>query len=452
MKNLTLVTLLAALLTLNSIAQTGPEQVTISVSGNLIGQSASMTMEFSSQGSNQFDVADSSTLALPLNHVIISEDSLLPLLLTSISLWTLSSDSVSIDHFDARPEFDRTTSFLFGIKSPFTDTLTITANTSWINDPSDTSSNSAISYVYLEEISTGNYYQLLNQNVSIVVSDSMLMPMNYRLHIVAQPLVFGVNPLCFGGNNGSITLHNPHCTQWNYVVYENGIPVQSATVSNPDTVISALPAGVYQVAIHMNNFLADSEEVILTDPAQVVAEFSSTEILSQVQFANESVGSTSYSWTFGDSNGSTDINPLHTYPGAGNYDVTLTASDANGCSSAVTHTVSIFSSMAYNGPDFLLIDPQADQANNAEQRNGIQMFNVYAADQALTISMDVPAEGNYAVNVFNMNGELISSSNQSVEKGNVVFQVHHEITISGIYLVSVHGGDQQFTKRIFIQK
>lgn len=61
-----------------------------------------------------------------------------------------------------------------------------------------------------------------------------------------------------------------------------------------------------------------------------------------VQFINTSLNATSYSWDFGDGNISTASDPLHTYAVAGNYAVTLVASDA--CRAfAVTGSVHVVS-------------------------------------------------------------------------------------------------------------
>ena len=55
-----------------------------------------------------------------------------------------------------------------------------------------------------------------------------------------------------------------------------------------------------------------------------------------VSFTDQSTGSpTSWKWTFGDGNTSTEKNPVHTYNKSGRYTVTLTASNANG-SNALT--------------------------------------------------------------------------------------------------------------------
>ena len=54
-----------------------------------------------------------------------------------------------------------------------------------------------------------------------------------------------------------------------------------------------------------------------------------------VQFTDTSTGGpTSWAWTFGDGTTSTQASPLHTFPAAGAYDVTLTATNAQGSTSA----------------------------------------------------------------------------------------------------------------------
>ena len=50
-----------------------------------------------------------------------------------------------------------------------------------------------------------------------------------------------------------------------------------------------------------------------------------------VSFTDQSTGSpTSWKWTFGDGNDSTDKNPVHIYNKSGNYTVSLTTTNAEG--------------------------------------------------------------------------------------------------------------------------
>ncbi len=54
-----------------------------------------------------------------------------------------------------------------------------------------------------------------------------------------------------------------------------------------------------------------------------------------VSFQNNSVGATNYSWDFGDGTITGGLNPTHTYTTVGNFSVTLTAINANGCSDTI---------------------------------------------------------------------------------------------------------------------
>lgn len=60
-----------------------------------------------------------------------------------------------------------------------------------------------------------------------------------------------------------------------------------------------------------------------------------------VNFSNFSQNASNYAWDFGDGNSSVEENPTHTYAAAGEYEVTLTASNADGESASTTNTVII---------------------------------------------------------------------------------------------------------------
>ena len=63
-----------------------------------------------------------------------------------------------------------------------------------------------------------------------------------------------------------------------------------------------------------------------------VPDASFTEIVNDltVDFTNNTTDATSYSWDFGDGNGSTDSDPSHTYDMDGTYTVILIASNSCG--------------------------------------------------------------------------------------------------------------------------
>jgi len=61
----------------------------------------------------------------------------------------------------------------------------------------------------------------------------------------------------------------------------------------------------------------------------------------EVTFTNFSQNATTYAWDFGDGNSSSDKDPVHTYAGAGDYTVTLTASNSDGQNAQRSESLSI---------------------------------------------------------------------------------------------------------------
>ena len=66
--------------------------------------------------------------------------------------------------------------------------------------------------------------------------------------------------------------------------------------------------------------------------AYLKADFSYRTLDKTAWFTDESFGMSivQWHWTFGDRNYSYDQNPVHTFPGYGTYNITLTVTNANG--------------------------------------------------------------------------------------------------------------------------
>ncbi|MEN9443371.1 MAG: hypothetical protein RIS47_261, partial [Bacteroidota bacterium] len=83
-------------------------------------------------------------------------------------------------------------------------------------------------------------------------------------------------------------------------------------------------ASGFGVNSYVDGFMIDDFEVKYTPPT---AEFSSDRVSlfpnESIQFADKSVGATSWYWDFGDGETATSQNPLHTYKIKGTYSVTL---------------------------------------------------------------------------------------------------------------------------------
>ena len=83
------------------------------------------------------------------------------------------------------------------------------------------------------------------------------------------------------------------------------------------------------------------KDPVVNDPiASFQYEVSSDNYL-EVTFTNYSQNATSYSWNFGDSETSTEANPVHTFAATGSYTVTLTATNADGASHVYSEDITI---------------------------------------------------------------------------------------------------------------
>jgi gliding motility-associated-like protein len=121
----------------------------------------------------------------------------------------------------------------------------------------------------------------------------------------------------------------------------------TSTVTNPTHTYTA--PGTYTVTLY-NTYAncTDSAAQPITVNTLPVANFTAPvrfkcEPSLIVNFQDLSTGAVSWQWNFGDGNTSALQNPVHTYTNYGNYNVTLTVTNALGC----THTIV--------QPDFIII-------------------------------------------------------------------------------------------------
>ncbi|TLX74914.1 PKD domain-containing protein [Labilibacter sediminis] len=77
----------------------------------------------------------------------------------------------------------------------------------------------------------------------------------------------------------------------------------------------------------------DIEIVVFPKPTAFFEAFPNVVTIpgEEVSFANKSIDATEYFWDLGDGNTSTEVNPVHEYKQAGNFDISLKATNEYGC-------------------------------------------------------------------------------------------------------------------------
>ena len=148
-----------------------------------------------------------------------------------------------------------------------------------------------------------------------------------------------------------------------------------------------------------------------------LADFTYLENSGVVSFTNTSLNAESYAWHFGDTNTSTDENPIHTYTQVGDYEVELVVAKCG-----VTHTYSTtvsVSSLSIEDAMFksLKLFPNPTQHNlkiegiTIETIQSIKLFNLLGKPLTVsfnktesTVDMSALASGNYFLEIITKDG------------------------------------------------
>ncbi len=134
-----------------------------------------------------------------------------------------------------------------------------------------------------------------------------------------------------------------------------------------------------------------------------------------VTFTNQSTGGGSYLWDFGDSNTSTDENPVHTYASGGSYTVTLTLT--NDCGTDVFSDVIAVSTVSVYTPDLhveVFPNPVEDKLTirtksvildmSLYNLQGIKIIDNKVNDTGVTLSLENIASGTYILKLITESG------------------------------------------------
>lgn len=161
------------------------------------------------------------------------------------------------------------------------------------------------------------------------------------------------NLLAIGNITTSFNAPDSICALTNFTLTNTSSPApisaawtfgDATTSSLINPVKSYTNPGTYQIRL-INTYANCSDSAFRTIRvlALPVANFSAPDSVDcrapfTVNFQNNSIGAVSWQWNFGDGNSSNLQNPSHTYTSAGNYTVTLTVTNASGCTANISKT------------------------------------------------------------------------------------------------------------------
>lgn len=157
--------------------------------------------------------------------------------------------------------------------------------------------------------------------------------------------------------------------QWNFGDGHTGSGQSTThTYATPGTYYATLTVSTG------NGHCTDQITRTVTVKPQPTAGFTASTVCmgEATQFTNTSTGQNiiSNQWNFGDGQSSTSQNPTHTYSQAGTYNVTLTVQAQGGCSSQISHTVTVNSKPTAGFTATTVCQGEATQFTNTSTPSG----------------------------------------------------------------------------------
>lgn len=196
-------------------------------------------------------------------------------------------------------------------------------------------------------------------------------------------------------NLGNVTYH------WN---------LGNGNTSNMPAPVVTYPAGNYVASLSVTTPLGcmaqSSGGGVIHSYANPTAQFDASPWITNIDapiidFTDQSAGAiTSYSWIFGEGGTSSVQNPSHNFMDVGTFDVELTVTDTNGCSSSVDHPITI--SPVYDVEIPTAFTPSTDGPGSGQYVTGDLSNDVFYPFVRFVT--------NFRMRIFNRWGELIFES------------------------------------------
>ncbi|MCH8318888.1 MAG: PKD domain-containing protein, partial [Bacteroidetes bacterium] len=172
---------------------------------------------------------------------------------------------------------------------------------------------------YRAVVTEGTCLPYYSETVQITINNITVSAGANLIICAGESVVIGGSPTASGGAA-------PYFYSW-----DPAVGLSDSTVANPTA--SPVSTATYTVTITDTNGCTAIDNVTITVYPLPTADFSATTVCSgtPTQFTDLSSSFVIWSWDFGDADTSSLPNPAHTYASPGTYSVTLTVTDANGC-------------------------------------------------------------------------------------------------------------------------
>jgi|GEM_PF-3327407 len=298
-----------------------------------------------------------------------------------------------------------------------------------------------IECVYLEDKQTNKFIDLKVAKNYSFSSNFGTINNRFYIHFSGISEVETANSSCEYTNDGKATVTAMGTGPWTYTWKDNsGKTIKTFTSSNSSDSILNLKEGKYSVEITGSGLCGKTtKNFTIQANNAIVAKFQSPSKVKlsnggKVDFINQSVNATTYSWSFGDGNLSNQQNPTHYYLSKGIYNVELTATNKD-CQSTLKQAVEV-------------IDDLTGIATYAT--SGINLFP-NPVKTGGTVNLSFTDFTSYAnVEITDISGRVIFTANLNINGNSVSFLLPENIT-DGNYQLMVKTDSQSKNFRILVK-
>ncbi len=277
----------------------------------------------------------------------------------------------------------------------------------------------------LFNLTQGIYSVEISGGVCGILKDTIVVNTLSDLSISSN----STNVSCNGMSDGLITV----------LVAGGNIPYTYSWNTGATTSVINVNAGNYSVVITDSIGCSKNYTTIITQPSPIIAGFTaSTDILNlqmanSITFTNTSLGAIYYQWDFGDTSGiDFSESPAHSYFYAGNYTVTMVASDGT-CSDTVHAEIVVVDSTF------------TTSVNNSNSFSNDVKVLYDGSDVCLSFHFDKATDVN--IYVYNLLGEKIVELDSLYVQDQII---KLPVMLGGIYVAVAETSKAIISKKIFV--
>ncbi len=307
-------------------------------------------------------------------------------------------------------------------------TFTITAEGISSFDPT--------SYIYLEDKVTGAM-QNLRANTSYTFSMTATEDVNrFVLHFTPKAELSSTNSNCAG--EGQINIEQPGTANWSYTVVDhNTTTIATGTLNQNSPIQLSVAAGVYTVTLIDNNGYTVVKQMQVTGASPITANFSSSKQTAeegeQINFTVTTPSAINTTWSMGDGTTYTTANATHQYQSEGSYTVTLTVTNADGCTDTKTQVITVTAK-----------EEVVSGISHLTDKNGIAMWS-HGKKVYIDFSKQKSVEA--SIEIYNILGQQLV--NEKFGKASIYSKDLQNLEAAYI-IVRVNNNGELITKKLFV--